>query len=240
MLEALPNNTNDPGASEPEARSPVSPPVQGNAPAWEDPEEHATASDPPPLQLPAGDVHGQTHGFTLERGGRGGMMTGTAERIGSAVGVCQRQVRRGLGIGTPTERRYDRVSLLGLQFRGGAGESTGARGSGTCFTLGATERRRSCRDSTADRAEDGRMERIGRRALPGVPPRAEQCAIHLPGTRATTRRRISIADHCRYCRSWFCPRRGAPDQEVSPWLAVRIITHLKNPWHKYSPSVRTS
>jgi ElaB/YqjD/DUF883 family membrane-anchored ribosome-binding protein len=96
MLEALPNNTNDPDASEPEARSPVSPPVQGNAPAWEDPEEHATVSDPPPLQLPAGDVHGQTHGFTLERGGRGGMMTDTAERIGSAVGACQRQVRRSL------------------------------------------------------------------------------------------------------------------------------------------------
>jgi ElaB/YqjD/DUF883 family membrane-anchored ribosome-binding protein len=96
MLEALPNNTNDPDASEPEARSPVSPPVQGNAPAWEDPEEHATPSDPLPVQLTTGDVHGHTHGLTLERGGRGGMMAGTAERIGSAVGACQRQVRRGL------------------------------------------------------------------------------------------------------------------------------------------------
>ncbi len=95
MLEALPKNTNDPGASEPEARSPVSPPVQGTAPVWEDPEAHATASDPHPLQLPAGDVHGDTHGLTLERGGRG-RMADTAERIGSAVGACQRQVRRGL------------------------------------------------------------------------------------------------------------------------------------------------
>lgn len=95
MLDALPNNTNDPSGSEPEARSPVSPPVQGTPPAWEDPEAHATASDPPPMQLPAGDVHGQTHGLTLERGGRG-RMTDTAERIGSAVGACQRQVRRGL------------------------------------------------------------------------------------------------------------------------------------------------
>ena len=92
MSESLPNNPLDPNAPDPEARSSVTPPVHGKAPAWEDPAEQVIASDPPAAPLPATEAKRR---FTVERGGRSGM-SDTAERIGSAVGTAQRQMRRGL------------------------------------------------------------------------------------------------------------------------------------------------
>jgi|GEM_PF-1462825 len=85
MSEALPEG---PAVPESEARSPVTPPVQGTAPAWESPDPvdlpEALAPDVTTPELPSES--------TPERGA----MTGTAERIGSAVGTAQRQWRRGL------------------------------------------------------------------------------------------------------------------------------------------------
>jgi len=89
MSEALPEDPQKPSIPEPEARSPVSPPVQNTAPTTDDTAGHS--SDAEPL---AQDVVGtQTRGFTVQRGGR---MAGTAERIGIAVGTAKREVRRRL------------------------------------------------------------------------------------------------------------------------------------------------
>lgn len=96
MSDALPNNQQN-STPEPEARPAVSHPVQGIAPAWEDPPVAHFIEDNAPA-APAGASEGErrsARGLTLERGGRSGM-TGTAERIGSAVGTAQRQMRRGL------------------------------------------------------------------------------------------------------------------------------------------------
>jgi ElaB/YqjD/DUF883 family membrane-anchored ribosome-binding protein len=92
MSDALPDNAQGPITPDPDTRPPVSPPLQGIAPAWVDPGEETA-----PSEQPAGDAEVQEsmHGFTLERGGRNGI-AGTAERIGSAVGSAQRQMRRGL------------------------------------------------------------------------------------------------------------------------------------------------
>lgn len=97
MSDALPNNAKDPHAPEPEARSPVSPPVQGFAPAWEDPTRHVPTVEPSLPEAPSSETPASStrRGFTLQRGGRNSM-TDTAERIGSAVGSAQRQVRRKL------------------------------------------------------------------------------------------------------------------------------------------------
>lgn len=92
MYEALPDNEQDPTVPEPEARTPVSPPMDGMASARVDPAEPFSPGERSAfLEKPEDFVHG----FTLERGGRNGI-AGTAERIGSAVGSAQRQVRRGL------------------------------------------------------------------------------------------------------------------------------------------------
>jgi ElaB/YqjD/DUF883 family membrane-anchored ribosome-binding protein len=66
--------------------------VQGIAPAWVDPAEQSALSEQPAFEA---EAEGSVHGLTLERGGRNGI-AGTAERIGSAVGSAQRQMRRGL------------------------------------------------------------------------------------------------------------------------------------------------
>lgn len=96
MSDALPNKPQN-STPAPEARPGVSHPVPGMAPAWEDPPVAHFIEDNMPAS-PAGANESErwsAHGLTLERGGRSGM-TGTAERIGSAVGTAQRQMRRGL------------------------------------------------------------------------------------------------------------------------------------------------
>lgn len=108
MSEALPDDVQNPLAPDhPDARFRVSPSTQGIPPAWE-PVEHASPLQPPALER---------HIIEAARGlspladpptlgppaldqpelpeARNGI-TGTAERIGSAVGSAQRQVRRGL------------------------------------------------------------------------------------------------------------------------------------------------
>jgi hypothetical protein len=97
MSDAMQENAQGPDAPEPDARPPVSPPVQGTAPAWEDPAPESLSSQPPPADQLALEAHAREalHGFSVEQGGRGGI-TNTAERIGSAVGNAQREVRRRL------------------------------------------------------------------------------------------------------------------------------------------------
>ncbi len=88
MSEVLPN---DQGSSDSvsEARRSVSPRVEGVTSAWE------PAEGVPPSESLDPKVVEAARGLFLEQGGRNAM-TGTAERIGSAVGSAQRQVRRGL------------------------------------------------------------------------------------------------------------------------------------------------
>lgn len=89
MSDALPDSAQAPPNSEPEARPPVPPPLPGMVPAWVDPAEQSL-----PVQDNV-DARATPRRLTLEPGGRSSI-TGTAERIGTAVGVAQRQVRRGL------------------------------------------------------------------------------------------------------------------------------------------------
>jgi ElaB/YqjD/DUF883 family membrane-anchored ribosome-binding protein len=88
MSEVLPNDQGSPDPNS-DVRPPVSPRVQGITPAWE-PTEHIPSTEPLDPQ-----VVEAARGLFLEQGGRSGI-TGTAERIGSAVGSAQRQMRRGL------------------------------------------------------------------------------------------------------------------------------------------------
>lgn len=88
MSEVMPNDQGSPDPNS-EARPSVSPRVEGITPAWE-PAERVPASEPLDPQ-----VVEAARGLFLEQGSRSGM-TSTAERIGSAVGSAQRQVRRGL------------------------------------------------------------------------------------------------------------------------------------------------
>lgn len=94
MSELLPEDDQGTAIPEPGARSPVSPPLQGTAPAWGD----------SPQRLPVGEQRAHEtdsvkfdHRFTLQHSGPGSL-TGTAERIGSAVGAAQREVRRSLEV----------------------------------------------------------------------------------------------------------------------------------------------
>ena len=77
------------------------------------------------------------------------------------------------------------------------------------------------------------MERTGRRDISSRSVGKWAVCCPYPQARAGARARISTADDCRHRRSLFCLRHGAPDQEVSPWLAARTITRLKSHWHKY-------
>jgi len=109
MSDPLPEDTRRPVLPEAEARSPVAPPVQGTAPAWEDPSpapsseqlvlearvrqalrEAAMMQSSEPLLAAAEDAK-----FTVEQGGRTAMQQ-TAGRIGHAVGTAEREVRRTL------------------------------------------------------------------------------------------------------------------------------------------------
>jgi ElaB/YqjD/DUF883 family membrane-anchored ribosome-binding protein len=105
MFESLPEDTQGEHVPQPEARPPVSPPVQDTAPV--DPEEQSFShEDESGAEVTVG-------GFTLQQGGGG--MTGTAERIGTAVGnaqrEAQRQVRRGLElVRRPTGRPITEIT----------------------------------------------------------------------------------------------------------------------------------
>ncbi len=88
MSEVSPNNDNGSPAPNPDVRPSVSPRVQGITPAWE-PTEHLPLSEPPALETYVVDA-------ARELPPNRGSMADTAERIGSAVGTAQRQVRRGL------------------------------------------------------------------------------------------------------------------------------------------------
>jgi hypothetical protein len=116
MSDPLPDDPQAPEFPETEARAPVSPPVQGTAPAWDD---EIGANTPSHDQLlleararqalreaslrgdsdaPKGEeepLSSSYPGFTVQRGGRG-TMAETAERIGTAVGTAEREVRRRL------------------------------------------------------------------------------------------------------------------------------------------------
>ncbi|HVJ05281.1 MAG TPA: hypothetical protein VM578_06400 [Candidatus Saccharimonadales bacterium] len=83
MSEAFPDGIRR--LPEPDARPPVAPSA---APAFPDPSEQ-------PLPISGIEAEETAPPFTLESEGRKGM-TGTAERIGTAVGTAQRQMRRGL------------------------------------------------------------------------------------------------------------------------------------------------
>ena len=97
---------------ETEARAPVNPPVQGTAPAWDDPASATPTHEQLVMEARARQalreaaLRGETaaeepfetkrsRGFTVERGGRNAMAE-TAGKIGSAVGSAQREVRRRL------------------------------------------------------------------------------------------------------------------------------------------------
>ncbi len=90
MADALSDDARNPAAPEADARLPVSPSVQGIAPAWE-PAERFPLSETPALEP---HVVEAARGLSIENGGNS--MSGTAERIGSAVGSVHRQMRRGL------------------------------------------------------------------------------------------------------------------------------------------------
>ena len=109
MSDPLPEDTQGPVLPESEARSPVAPPVQGAAPAWEDPSpapsseqlvleararqalrEAAMQSSEPLLPAAPEDAK-----FAFEQNGRSAMQE-TAGRIGNAVGTAEREVRRKL------------------------------------------------------------------------------------------------------------------------------------------------
>lgn len=115
MSDPLPEDPQAPEFPESEARAPVSPPVQGTAPAWDD-EIGAPTPSHDQLLLEArarqalreaalrgeSDAPGEEEplsssyqGFTVQRGGRS-TMAETAERIGMAVGTAEREVRRRL------------------------------------------------------------------------------------------------------------------------------------------------
>ncbi len=91
MSEEAFSDDAQPLVPEPDARPRISPPVHGMAPAWE-PIEHSPAIQPAPIERHVIDA---ARGLSLEPERRS-TMSGTAERIGSAVGSAQRQVRRGL------------------------------------------------------------------------------------------------------------------------------------------------
>jgi hypothetical protein len=90
MSEPLPEDSQGPAIPEPEARSPVSLPVQGTAPAWDDSSQQLPDGEQPAHETGPREF---VHAFGLQREGG---ITSTAERIGSAVGNAQREVRRRL------------------------------------------------------------------------------------------------------------------------------------------------
>jgi ElaB/YqjD/DUF883 family membrane-anchored ribosome-binding protein len=107
MSQAWPDDSDDLTVPEPDARPPVSPHVQGMTPSGEDPGSRLPPAVPPAHPSnPADAVPVPTpehRGFIVQPGGRNAI-TGTAQRIGSAVGTAQRQVRRGLELVRPTAR----------------------------------------------------------------------------------------------------------------------------------------
>lgn len=107
MSDPLPEDTQGPVLPESEARTPVTPPTQGIAPAWENDPSPAPSKEQLLLEARARQalqeattpaakpqsVSGSQ--FTVQPGGRSTMQQ-TAGRIGNAVGAAQREVRRKL------------------------------------------------------------------------------------------------------------------------------------------------
>jgi len=108
MSEALSDDAKNPTAPDPDARYRGSPP--GFTPAWEPVEQSPSVSVPPierhvmeaarGLSLEPEEIEARSGARVLafgfeENEGRN-VISGTAERIGAAVGSAQRQVRRGL------------------------------------------------------------------------------------------------------------------------------------------------
>ena len=92
MSESLPNNPLDPNAPDPEARSSVPLLCTARFRRGKIPQSRSLQA----IRRPHHYLQPRpSAGFTVERGGRSGM-SDTAERIGSAVGTAQRQMRRGL------------------------------------------------------------------------------------------------------------------------------------------------
>jgi ElaB/YqjD/DUF883 family membrane-anchored ribosome-binding protein len=91
MSEPLSDDAQNPSAPDSNAQRQVSHPAQGIAPAWEPIEVS-------PIQPPVLERHviEAARGLSLEPEIRSGAAERTAERIGSAVGSAQRQMRRGL------------------------------------------------------------------------------------------------------------------------------------------------
>ncbi len=92
MSEVPSDDPHDPRAPESGARPASSSPAQNISPAWESAGPSLHTGDSAAQQKAAAS---NATGFTLEHGNRSSM-TGTAERIGGAVGSAQRQLRRGL------------------------------------------------------------------------------------------------------------------------------------------------
>jgi ElaB/YqjD/DUF883 family membrane-anchored ribosome-binding protein len=138
MFDPLPEDPQAPEFSESEARAPVSPPVQGTAPAWDD-EIGATTPSQDQLLLEArarqalreASLHDGANpkgeeeplssfayqGFTVQRGGRS-TMAETAERIGTAVGTAEREVRRRLELVRHPARSIEFPTAAELADRG--------------------------------------------------------------------------------------------------------------------------
>jgi len=91
MADSLSDDARNPAVPEADARLPVSPSLQGIAPAWE-PAEHFPLSETPALEP---HVVEAARGLSIVNEG-GSSMADTAERIGSVVGSAHRQMRRGL------------------------------------------------------------------------------------------------------------------------------------------------
>jgi hypothetical protein len=114
MSEALSDDAQNPHAHEPDPRLRASPPAQGMAPAWE------PVDQTPPVQPPELERHiiEAARGLSFEKKDqpevRSGI-SGTAERIGSAVGSAQRQVRRGLTLVSSRAAHLSQVERENLQ-----------------------------------------------------------------------------------------------------------------------------
>lgn len=175
MSEAQPDDVQNPLTPEPDPRFRESPPAQGYAPAWE-PLDHTPSTEPPVIEP---HVIEAARGLSLERPAlpeARSSITGTAERIGSAVGSAQRQVRRGLTLVYSGAAHLSHMEHENLQRAAGAVEEIG----GEVADMGHQAARRLDQWS----AEAGeRLQRI-RLQMTGAPSRlrtrGQQLAAQYP------------------------------------------------------------
>jgi hypothetical protein len=128
MSEALSDDAQNPVAPEPDPRFRESL-SKGVAPAWE-PLDQTPPIDPHSLEP---YVIEAARGFSLEREfqpeSRNGI-SGTAERIGNAVGSAQRQMRRGLTLVSSGAARLSQIEHENLLRAAGACEELGGEFAG--------------------------------------------------------------------------------------------------------------